>query len=512
MTSKIKLETMSLRSVKIDERQLIIAGLALCLSAITYLALSQKQRDIIVKRLRLRGRRTSSANTPPRSLSPDKKVDNNTAPKGTEYVDTFPPSPREALAKIVESLPPSQREAFGNLAFDEKTMAKSMMAFDDDYRECEESKYTAMGVSVKEVRALGEFPDYAELSGVPLPEAYPEFNIDDALPRPYRPFRWAYHQTMSLTKLETDWWLELENTYKLRVSQRKKLYEEHGESVLQWLPGSELACKELMEMSLQFLCARYPQYFSLSEDKKTFENKILGTKQIVNEKHPLLVMLDNVPEDFAIMLRNPETGYYHFRAGMICSALGWNVGTKIGLQLHQIHAPIPDYKEKMQFSMDRFFTKMPSFKPIQRGSWGLEVDQPLYMPPGDPHEKYRDFQAPELTLDRCHLRVDWQTLRRLPLSGAIVFNFKALFTPVAEFRDEAYVPSIILKVLREGKENLMKYKNTWHVEHIVIPALEEYEHEQVETGVIEKGWQVHTLEDAPWFPGWKEKWKRQQGF
>lgn len=106
-------------------------------------------------------------------------------------------------------------------------------------------------------------------------------------------------------------------------------------------------------MNLQFLCARYPQYFSLSEDKKIFENKILENKQDITAKHPLMTLLDNVPEDFAIMLRNPETGYYHFRAGVVCSALGWNLGTKIGLQLHQIHSPIPDYKEKMKFSMDR---------------------------------------------------------------------------------------------------------------------------------------------------------------
>lgn len=158
---------------------------------------------------------------------------------------------------------------------------------------------------------------------------------------------------LALTKLETDWWLELENTYKDRITQRKELYAQHGKSVVQWLPGSELACKELMEMILQFLCARYPQYFVLSSDDQVFENKILGTKQVIKEKHPLLVLLDNVPEDFALMLRNPETGYYHFRAGMICSALGWSVDTKMGMQLHEIHAPIPDYKEKMQFSMDR---------------------------------------------------------------------------------------------------------------------------------------------------------------
>lgn len=53
------------------------------------------------------------------------------------------------------------------------------------------------------------------------------------------------------------------------------------------------------------------------------------------------------------MLRNPDDGYYYFRAGVICSSIGWNVNTKLGLQLKEIHAPIPDYKEKMEFSMDR---------------------------------------------------------------------------------------------------------------------------------------------------------------
>lgn len=155
---------------------------------------------------------------------------------------------------------------------------------------------------------------------------------------------------------------------------------------------------------------------------------------------------------------------------------------------------------------------MPTNKPIQRGSWGLEVDTPLYMPPGDPHEKYRESQAEDVTLDRCNLRVDWQTLRRLPLSSAIVFNFKGLFTPVSEFRDESHIPALVLKVLNEGKKNLMEYKNTWHVEHVVKPNLEKWAKEQEESGLVEKGWEVHTLDESPWFPGWQEKWHRQQGF
>lgn len=155
---------------------------------------------------------------------------------------------------------------------------------------------------------------------------------------------------------------------------------------------------------------------------------------------------------------------------------------------------------------------MPTDKPIQRASWGLEVGQPIYMPPGDPHERHRASQNPSLSLSECYLRTDWQTLRRLPLSGAIVFNFKGLFASVSEFRDEPAIPPLLTKILKEGKKSLMDYKNTWHVEHVVLPALEKWTKEQEESGMVEKDWTVTTLEESPFYEGWEEKWHRQQGF
>ncbi|MCJ1473960.1 hypothetical protein MMC13_002616 [Lambiella insularis] len=495
---------------------IIYAASGIVLTIIFILVLNKSQREGLLTYLpsSSRSRRISTSKTPPRSLSPEQKVPNN-APPPVAYQDIFPPSRREALVKTAELLSDSQKEKLHGLDVDESTFREGVISFTSNYKECGPSTYTPMEISIKEVKALGDFPDYAELSGVPLPKAYKEFKIETAQSRPYRPLRWAYHQTMSLTKMETDWWLELDKNYKPRITERVGLFEKYGKMVLDYLPGSELACKELMEMALQFLCARYPQYFSLctTEDRgHVFHNAILGTETVINSMHPLHVILHNLPEDFAIMLRNPEDGFYYFRAGLLCSALGWNVSTKIGLQLKEIHAPIPDYKEKMEFSMDRYFSKMPTTRPIQRGSWGLEVDKPLFMPPGDPHEHYRDLQTPDLPLSRIHLRVDWQTLRRLPLSGAIVFNFKALFTPVAEFREEAHIPALLRKLLREGKKNMMEYKSTWHVEHVVLPELEKWEKEQVDNGLVEKDWEVSTLEESPWFPGWEERWHRRQGF
>ena len=141
------------------------------------------------------------------------------------------------------------------------------------------------------------------------------------------------------------------------IHEREELFAKHGSLMLQYLPGSELECKEIMEVILQFLCARYPHYFSLSysdkEGSHVFHNGILKNETVIKSMHPLHVLLHNVPEDFAVMIRNPEDGMYYLRAGIICSSLGWNLGTKIGKQLYDIHGPIPDYKEKMSKSMDR---------------------------------------------------------------------------------------------------------------------------------------------------------------
>jgi hypothetical protein len=149
------------------------------------LALFQRsRRNILLERLRVGGRRVSGARTPPRSLSPSQKTE--LTPE-VDHSNTFPPSQRSALARI-----------FKDEELDEPTedWTKDTLPIEMSYLDADDTKRLPCGFSVKEIKALGDFPDYAALSGVPLPAPYPEFDINKALPRPYRPFRWPYHQTM----------------------------------------------------------------------------------------------------------------------------------------------------------------------------------------------------------------------------------------------------------------------------------------------------------------------------
>jgi hypothetical protein len=157
----------------------------------------------------------------------------------------------------------------------------------------------------------------------------------------------------ALKKLDPDFWIELESTYRERIAQRKALYAEHGQKVIDIAPGAEAACVELMHMVIQFLCARYPTQFAFDSSTGVLQNRILGTQNDTRKDNPLEVLLDNVPEDFLLTLPDEKTGLYYLRAGLSCSAVGWNMSQKINKPLHEIHGPVPDYKEKMQFSMDR---------------------------------------------------------------------------------------------------------------------------------------------------------------
>ncbi|KAG8425918.1 hypothetical protein J3459_008612 [Metarhizium acridum] len=418
-------------------------------------------------------------------------------PKSTDYSDVFPPSQRKLLACIE----PANGGGEDACSTSPSKHPEILLDLEEDYRLASPSRIVFSGFSVGEIRSLGSFPNYAALSEVPLPHAANDFDIATARPRPYRPLRWPYNQTMAIQKMEPDYWIELESTYEEQIRLRKSIVEKYKTDVMQALPGSELACRELMEMVIQFLCARYPHQFMLI--KGVLVNRIRGTQYHVDRADGLQFLLENVPEDFAIMLRDPKTGRYKLRAGIICASTGWNLGVKMGKGLAEIHGPVPDYRSKMQLSMDRFFTKFPAGKPVQRGAWGFEVGQHLYTPPGHPHLEGMKTQDPGLCPDDIYFRVDWQTLRRLPLSGAIVFNFKAFFTPVKDLMDEPYIPSLCLKVLTESKANLREYKQVHHTEHVLTPLFSDYEKSQVERGLIEAGWEPQTLEESPFFPGWK---------
>jgi hypothetical protein len=173
-----------------DSTFMISVCLFLIASTIAFLSLGTKQRDIILKLVPLpRRRRNPLASTPPRSVTPEKKGPETPPPN---YKDVFPPSRRASLAVI----PSTVQKKLSISTSSSQERPSTIVPLASPIEDLASPAFTATEFSTEEIKALGDFPDYAELSGVPLPKPYSEFVIEKASPRPYRPFRWAYHQTM----------------------------------------------------------------------------------------------------------------------------------------------------------------------------------------------------------------------------------------------------------------------------------------------------------------------------
>jgi hypothetical protein len=171
-------------------------GIIFVASSVALLAVNKRQRDALLNRFDLHCRRASGASTPPRSFSPSRKSSLSIT-SSPDYYSMFPPSRRYVLPQLAEKASPSNSMILSGTEPSLDFLLRDPLPTTVSYNiENDVPKYTPTGFSTAEIKAMGDFPAYDVLSGVPLPEPYEEFDPSKALPRPYRPFRWAYHQTM----------------------------------------------------------------------------------------------------------------------------------------------------------------------------------------------------------------------------------------------------------------------------------------------------------------------------
>lgn len=160
----------------------ILYGIAVCMGFLAFALhyfVSDRKSPIVSRICSLISDTTKAASSSSIAASQQKTAD-------ADYSQILPPSQREFLTKVSpKAAVVSPKHASGEL-----------LQFEEDYRQADPAKRVFSGFTVGEVKALGDFPDYATLSGVPLPSPLVDFDITKAIPRPYRPFRWSYHQTM----------------------------------------------------------------------------------------------------------------------------------------------------------------------------------------------------------------------------------------------------------------------------------------------------------------------------
>ncbi|KAM9932319.1 hypothetical protein OXX80_008048 [Metschnikowia pulcherrima] len=334
-------------------------------------------------------------------------------------------------------------------------------------------------------------------------------NYDD---RPWRPFRWPYHQTMSIYKLDVNHWLDMDKYYWHYIEEKKRIWHKYGKQNIDWLPESYDACFELMETVADHMVARYPLLFTVLADKKD-KGKIVRnemTKEILDmtlplKDHPLLYVTKMAKEDFYIVLKNPKDGMHYLVAAAVPFPGGsFGIDEKIGKHLDVIHDDVPYYHEKLKRSMERWFERLEPSSSVERASWYITWDHKLkvnniYQLPKFVPNLEEDMKSTDPK--EFNVRVERQTLRRLPKSRAIIFTNHPIFYSIEEMKDEPNVPSLLKKIIFEAPEKIIKYKNFEFIRNHISEYLDSLIQAQKDKGIITEDTPVKTLPSYP-FAHW----------
>lgn len=100
------------------------------------------------------------------------------------------------------------------------------------------------------------------------------------------------------------------------------------------------------------------------------------------------------------------------------------------------------------------------------------------------------------------VRVERQTLRKLPKSRVVAFTNHPIFYRICDMADEPGIPSIILKWVTEVHEDIAEYKEVHKYREHLVPYLQGLVDKQVKSGIIPADHEVKTPEYYPfahWF-------------
>jgi hypothetical protein len=276
----------------------------------------------------------------------------------------------------------------------------------------------------------------------------------------YRPFlEGPWRLAMGIKALDLADWIEIDARFAEQLAERRRLLEAEPAAVLAVLPEGVAGSHELLALLLDHLVARFPERYRRADGR--IDNLVTDETFALADwaDAPLALAGRLVQEDLCLMQRGPEG--YRLVAAALCFPAHWRLADKLGRPLQTIHEPVPGFAERLAPTVDRFFASIQVARPVWRLNWSL-VDAPQLFRPPEHRGRPRPIAA-ERAGEELWLRVERQTLRRLPRSGDVVFGIHTYVDPLAEAIDGPAAADALAARIREMPEAMARYKSIWPI-------------------------------------------------
>ncbi|HTO43015.1 MAG TPA: heme-dependent oxidative N-demethylase subunit alpha family protein [Burkholderiales bacterium] len=289
---------------------------------------------------------------------------------------------------------------------------------------------------------------------------------DSATARPlYRPYRWASADfQLGLRPITPESWILIGADHAEIMRQKRDRLNRFRPYYYRTLTESLPAQRELRDRVTTHLVTDHPESFqrlgSLVRSVVTGQTLDLDDDSV----EPLLQLSYMIEEDF--MLLDEDGGIPRITAAANAYSSSGRLVASVGHDMAWTHALVPQLTQKLGTRINRVIGSVHAATPCERFNWQLTPMASVFFPHSDPHAANAAAMqhiSAELRRDPARagellwIRVERQTLSRLPDSNATAFSLHTYSDPLSSIRSDLESLRAIRALLTDYTEERWKY-------------------------------------------------------
>lgn len=253
----------------------------------------------------------------------------------------------------------------------------------------------------------------------------------------------------------------------------------------QALPHMMTAQWDTLELIMEQQAQGYPEHFELirNGDQWRWINRPMGIDDTFTfgdastlPYEPLEYIGRQCQGDLCIVDQRDNNLWMD--AGMVTTQADWSLDFDVGMNFMEWHGPVPLAHQAGIFDRAlKFLLNLQQGKPTRRFNWTMTINPRLDTSPENYHKwgPDRTTVTPENVGEKVHLRVELQSLWRLPRSNAILFVIRCY---LINMQDLVSIPKWgrrFHRVLKTLPPELADYKGLTRYRDTTIEWLSKYD-------------------------------------
>ena len=182
----------------------------------------------------------------------------------------------------------------------------------------------------------------------------------------------------------------------------------------------------------------------------------LGPAPLPPALPPLYAAARRTPDDLCLMEK--RDGQWRLTALSLSAGSFFTAEEVIGRSLGELHGPVTGFAERFLARVQRIFEGLRPELVLERRNWTVLNSDALHTPSSGPIRARIGEIAPALAGSALRLRVERQTLRRLPRTGAALFTIRVWLAPLASLAQEPDRLAAFARAWRTASPELRAYK------------------------------------------------------